>query len=125
MRRFNAILLLFIYLATSTELHQLLRLPVLFTHFLEHQSQNQEIGFANYIVLHYFTDNPKDRDHTSHNELPFKQDHCEVLHIPLAILPEDLSKSFLPEYQLQSKDSYELRLLPYGVQSAIWQPPKV
>jgi hypothetical protein len=124
MRRLNAILLLFIYLSTSTELHQLLRLPVLFTHFHEHQLHHQEIGFVNYITLHYFTDDLKERDHTSHNELPFKQDHCEALHIPIAILPEDLSKPFLPEYHLQAKSSYKLRLFPYGVLSAIWQPPK-
>jgi hypothetical protein len=125
MRRLNATILLLIFLSSSTELHQFLRLPVLFSHYHEHKKYSAKISFADFIVFHYFNNNIGDTDF-AHNELPFKDSHCEALHITVAILPENFEKKpcilFNPE---STKGIYKSQLLPSSTLSSIWQPPRV
>lgn len=124
MRRLNAILFLLIFLSSSTELHQLLRLPVLFSHYHEHKRDNEKISFMDFIVFHYFSGDTGDTDFT-HRELPFKVDHSEALHISLAILPSCAAEPFVPLFNPEStKGIYKRQLFLSSVLPSVWQPPK-
>lgn len=61
--------------------HDWLHFPQLFGHYQEHQAEESELSFLDFIALHY-----GDRDHAesdgSHDELPFQhhKDHGGVDH---------------------------------------------
>ncbi|HWC52148.1 MAG TPA: hypothetical protein VG676_01090 [Chitinophagaceae bacterium] len=114
-----------IFISSSTELHQLLRLPVLFSHYQEHKQDDEKTGFADFIVFHYFNGDITDGDST-HDDLPFTENHAEALHITVAVLPADLAgESFILFNPESAKGIYQPQLFPSSVLPAIWQPPKV
>lgn len=63
-------------LFSQTELHQILKLPVLVQHFFEHKAEKPNITLSQFIVLHYFSGNPVDDDYARDMELPFKTNDC-------------------------------------------------
>ena len=116
------IILLLLYLSTFTEMHQLMRLPVLFAHYQEHQSITVGISFLDYIVQHYLDESQPDH---RHEDLPFKHRHCEILHLVVAVVPNITPSSFTP---FSPGDiplvSYEPQLHLTSVSASIWQPPR-
>ena len=69
MKKPLAILLLALYINSYTELHEALRLPVLFEHYAEHKKQVSDMSFLEFLSMHYKTD----VNHDEHDgELPFK-----------------------------------------------------
>lgn len=73
MRRVTAIGMLVLHLGLFTELNELVRLPLLVEHFLEHQELVPEMSFFQFLAMHYKTDVAHD---ATDMELPFKRcDH--------------------------------------------------
>ena len=72
MTRFIAILFLSLQLLTNTELCQLVKLPVLFEHYREHEALNKGISFFSFLNMHYFNSDPRDADYARDMQLPFK-----------------------------------------------------
>ena len=69
LKKILAIGLLLLYINSNSELHELLRLPVLFEHFAEHKKLVGDISFWEFLSLHYSTN----VSHDAHdNQLPFK-----------------------------------------------------
>lgn len=64
--------ILSLYLIASTEFHQVLRLPLLVQHYVEHREKVSDITFWEFLVMHYKTDVPHDDQDIS---LPFKDCH--------------------------------------------------
>jgi hypothetical protein len=54
-------------------LAQLVKLPQLFTHFLEHRQEDPALGISDFVVMHYIGDDNKDSDNDRDRELPFKK----------------------------------------------------
>ena len=76
MKKLFAISLLILYINSSTEFHELMRVPVLFEHFTEHKRLVGDISLWEFLVMHYNTNVPHDADD---NKLPFKDsDHSFV-----------------------------------------------
>ena len=71
-RRLGFGLLLGVYLAGSTPLSELFKLPALVSHFIEHRRADPSISIVHFIVLHYFSGNIHDADHDRDMQLPFK-----------------------------------------------------
>ena len=57
-----AIFLLVTYLFSATELHQVLKLPVIFQHFAEHKKQNKQLTLLEFLDIHYMHGSPMDAD---------------------------------------------------------------
>lgn len=72
MKKIITIFFLTIYLLSVTEARQLLKLPVVFQHFEEHQQEDKNIGFFHFLSIHYLHGNLKDKDHDRDMQLPFK-----------------------------------------------------
>ncbi len=68
-----AYILLFLLAADVTELHQLFKLPILFQHFSEHKERNTQVGFVDYLAMHYWGDDMDDDDNDRDMQLPFKK----------------------------------------------------
>ncbi len=78
LKRALSILFLLVYINSFTELHEVLRLPILLEHYSEHKKLSQEISFWDFLELHYKTDVAHD-EHD--NQLPFKVlGHCFSAH---------------------------------------------
>ncbi|TFF40686.1 hypothetical protein [Mucilaginibacter psychrotolerans] len=126
MKKFAAIFLLTAYLFSTTELHQLLRLPVVFEHFAAHQQKNKNISFLQFLDIHYMHGSPKDKDYSEDMKLPFKTaDNCASMVSPVVIPPvAHLLENHIvhiPEKELYiPKDE----LIPSSYLSRVWQPPK-
>lgn len=53
----------------------LMKLPLLFAHYFEHQATAEELDLATFIALHYSNDDHQAEDHSGHENLPFHHHH--------------------------------------------------
>lgn len=125
MKRQFALFFLLTFLLTTTELHQLLRLPVLLAHYQEHRTINSEIDFIEYILLHY-TSSEADADFERDQQLPFKGQHiCTEITWTTADLPENTVS--LPTKKPEGSrnyTSYYTEFFTTNFPLSIWQPPR-
>ena len=69
------IIILSLQIATGNILGcELSKLPFILQHYNEHQTQNSNISFWDFLNLHYFDANHKNSD-PSHNDLPLQHSH--------------------------------------------------
>jgi hypothetical protein len=69
------IILLSLQIATGNILGcELSKLPFILQHYNEHQTQNTDISFWDFLNLHYFDTNHKNSD-PCHNDLPLQHSH--------------------------------------------------
>jgi len=123
MKRIFSIVLISFYIVSFTEVHQLIRLPLLAVHFIEHKALSKDITFFEFLELHYSTETAHDdRD----MELPFKDcSHCvasQTVVLPCfkIELKQDAMAYASPVYTVFYK-----KFIPSSHLSEIWQPPKV
>lgn len=72
MKKKAAYIFLAIYLLGATELSQLLKMPLLLQHYIEHKEVNQSLSLAKFIYMHYVTDDGDKTDESRDQNLPFK-----------------------------------------------------
>lgn len=122
MKRLISIGLISFYVISFTEVHQLIRLPLLVVHFVEHKALSKDITFFEFLELHYSTETAHDdRD----MELPFKDcSHCVATQT--VVLP-DFKIDFQQEivaFAFQVHTVFYKKFIPSSYLSEIWQPPK-
>lgn len=120
-RRFLAISLLVLYFNSYTELHEALRLPVLFEHYAEHKMQVSDMSFWEFLVMHY----KSDVNHDDHDgQLPFKVPGHSFVAAATAI---PVAKFVFKEVQSQAEvihaSTYEETTHASYLQK-IFQPPR-
>lgn len=125
MKKWFSILMLSLYLFSTTELYQFLKVPILIEHFIEHKSQNNTISFFQFIKMHY--QNPvKDADYDKDQKLPFIV-HSEHMVVVFTITPRlhlDLESHHLHLFSKDKIVAYDDLFLDVDYFNAIWQPPK-
>ena len=115
-----------LYLLSSTEAHQLLKLPVVFQHYAEHKQENKSISFIQFLAMHYLHGSPKDKDYSRDMQLPFKSS---------ADCPSSTAPAFVPvmveiipvkpsEISLNKNSFPQDQILLSSYLANIWQPPK-
>jgi len=122
MKRILSIVLISFYVVTFTEMHQLIRLPLLAIHYVEHRTLSEGLSFFEFLELHYSTETAHDdRD----MELPFKDcSHCVAA--PTVVLPSfkiDLVQP-VAAYVENVHTSFYKKFIPSSYLSKIWQPPR-
>lgn len=124
-KRVIAISFLFIFLATNTAFGQLLRLPTLVHHYLEHVEWDNST-LLEFISEHYAkTINHPDDKHHDHENLPFKTADCHTSQV-ITIVPQShfsLSQIVFETvgvkiYVRNQQDDTNSYL------NSIWQPPR-
>lgn len=126
MKKLFAISFLFIYLFSSTELHQLLKLPLLVEHFIEHKEENKDITLWQFLHIHYTAGDVEDSDYDKDMKLPFKShDNCvssfSNVYLPSVKVSIEKPVRFLQKKNFTKKDEFLLTShLPL-----IWQPPRI
>ncbi|MFD1631118.1 hypothetical protein [Pseudopedobacter beijingensis] len=125
MKKLLVILSIAVYLTSTTEINQLLKLPILVEHYIDHSQQNPKMSFWDFLVLHYNNHEP-DADYDTDMRLPFMAHH-EVLSL-LAYVDISLYQLNADHTVPQDKKNhtfYKELYLKSRYLSGIWQPPKV
>lgn len=124
MKRLSAIFMLFVFLCAATEIHQLLKLPVLLHHYLEHRQLEKSISFVAFLKEHYVHEHAQASQH-HHERLPFKSQDCPGAHIsvtdPLLVTFTTVREQVCTIRQtILYKEPHHIN----SFISRIWQPPK-
>jgi hypothetical protein len=125
-KKYVSILFLSVYLLSITQLGELLKLPVMVEHYMEHKELDTTITVWEFLCIHYQDHDVFDADYEKDMKLPFKShtsSYCSsVVFFPL--VPEF---KFLPaviySYKKQNLFSYSFSY-SLGFHTLIWQPPK-
>jgi len=125
-KKIFAISFLLIYLFSTTELHQLLKMPVLIEHFMEHREENKNITLMQFLHIHYGMGDVKDSDYDKDMKLPFKtHDNCVTtfsnIYLPSAKVSIEKPIQFLQKKPFIKRDQFLLT----SHLSNIWQPPRI
>ncbi len=126
MKKIIAISFLFIYAFSTTELAQLVKLPLLIEHYQEHKKENNDITLLQFLAIHYTHGNVKDADYDKDMQLPFKtHDGCINASIA-AFVPFNFSTSVEKPCTTENKSYPTLKdkFLANSFLSNIWQPPR-
>jgi hypothetical protein len=108
----------------QTELHQLLKFPVLTQHFAEHKKQNPETSILSFVILHYFSGTLHDKDYEKDMQLPFKTADCAAA-INFALAPSGALTIPEPVYYVTKEYPALMNTnIPTIHHADIWQPPK-
>lgn len=126
LKKIVAISLLSVYLLSTTELYQLLKLPSLVHHFVEHKQENKDLTLWGFLYIHYAHDIAKDSDYDKDMKLPFKtHDGCTNSTISAFTahnFSTEISKPVINESKIFP--IYLEEFAAYSFLSKIWQPPK-
>jgi len=65
--------MLTLFLLDTTPLYQVLKSTQLVRHYIEHRAINNEVDFIEYLAMHYWGQDPDDKDDEKDMQLPFKR----------------------------------------------------
>lgn len=127
-KKLIAILFVFVILCANTEMHELIKLPLLIHHYLDHLSHDHhsDNSFADFLNDHYNNSHSNSGDENrDHNNLPFKT--ADVAGVQSFILSNNLPYNTLPQNALCHDVTivYNETINPSGCIANIWQPPKM
>ncbi len=66
-------IMLALFLLDTTPLYQVLKSTQLVQHYIEHRAINNEVGFIEYLAMHYWGQDANDSDDEKDMQLPFKR----------------------------------------------------
>ncbi len=122
----TAILFLTIYLLSSTEAQQFLKLPAAFQHFQAHQKENNNLTVVHFLAIHYLHGSPNDKDHEEDMKLPFKTCCDCISSIVPAFIPVGIQLSTAKFIEIPAIKNYlsQDQFIISSYPASIWQPPK-
>lgn len=126
MKKLIAIFFLTLYLCSTTEASQLLKIPVVFEHFKEHRLEDHSISPLQFLALHYLHGSPRDKDYDRDMQLPFKTHSDCLVAIAPAFVPKTVELQTIPAIDLPRQENYVVddQVFISAYLSRIWQPPK-
>jgi len=126
MKKVVSISFLIVFLLANTELHEVLKVPLLLEHYILHKQEDKNQSFLTFIYKHYVSVQDHFHLQNDHDSLPLKTKDCikynpgivSFLLIPYARLQE------VP-YQLKQRIFFKKVFLSNLNQGNIWQPPQI
>lgn len=127
-KKIVTILLLFLYLCTSTQLGQLFKIPAFIHHYKTHKQQNKNLSLFAFLKMHYANDNVIDDDYDDDMKLPFKtmiDNNCffYTANVPTKEL-FSIKPIFFDEFSTIKHTNTSNKLLSSFIAN-IWQPPRL
>ena len=126
MRKFFILCLVSSFLLSATELRQLLKLPVLVVHYMEHKQLNYDLTFVNYLQMHYASTTQHDEDYEKDMRLPFKTQDSNHSSNALDLIAKTIET---PTFEVKNLDFFSYAAFKPNWDlstflSNIWQPPR-
>ena len=124
MKKASVLFLTLLFLVSNTEFHELLKVPSLVIHFMEHKSENPNITLAQYFAIHYNSKTVHDDDYDRDQQLPFKT--VEHLQSSVTVFISYFSiKLPIPHFNNNVElPFYWASFISFQLLSNIWQPPR-
>lgn len=127
MKRLLAIFFLFTFLSANTAFGEVLKLPMLVQHYLEHTSEEKDVTIFKFLVQHYTEGENHDHreNHNHHDQLPFKAidgHFSSVVFIaasPSIVISHNTLVVTVVKLPAYSQQNYSNTYL-----NSIWQPPR-
>jgi len=129
MKRLLAICFLTIYIASATEISQLLRFPLLIEHYFEHKEKNPALSVVEFLKVHYNGDHlqnhPHDDDYDEDQRLPFMMHTTSygVVFVCPPMVRIEIENRSLPE-EIDNTPVRNDQFVDDTFLNSIWQPPK-
>lgn len=109
---------------SMTELHQILKAPLLVEHYYEHNDK-KEISVLTFLEMHYLNGNVKDADFEKDMKLPFKNFQDNHPNVVLSIPETPIYLNFTVFSVSEPKPfRFENQVNTSSFLTSIWQPPK-
>jgi len=126
MKKVVSISFLIVLLLANTELHEVLKIPLLFEHYTLHKQEEINQSFLTFLYNHYASVQDHFHLQNDHDDLPLKTKDCikyspgivSFLSIPYVRLQESI-------YQLKQRIYFKKVFLSHLNQGNIWQPPQI
>lgn len=117
-------ILIFLYITTSTQFCQLYKLPVLISHFIEHDTGGDFIHEMKVFLVHHYGGHEVDDDWETDQKLPFVK--IETIHIDFFYSPIILFDVLHLDKEISTNSikSFNEDFLYSHYLDSIWQPPK-
>lgn len=111
---------------STTEFSQVLKMPLLVEHFIEHRHENKNITLYQFLYMHYAMGDVHDADYAKDMKLPFKtHDNClaSIINFYLPSQKVDITKpvQFIENQHFKRQEIF----LQSTFLSNIWEPPKI
>lgn len=103
---------------------QLMKLPKLYDHFVEHKSLDKNVNVIAFIAMHYMGKDIQDSDHEKDMSLPFKTSHYQPifqLAIESQVIATDKFKFFSIQNHWPDRTHYGLM---QSSLSSLFRPPR-
>lgn len=124
MKKGLLLIILFSFLITSTELHEMFKIASFIEHYLEHKQSDENLNFIDFVALHYSNENHKDG---SESKLPFKSQHdfnfaSKLFKVTITkhLFSYTFNLKHLKKAFVTNNDNKKTSQLIH----TIWQPPK-
>ncbi len=121
-----AILLASVYLFGATDAGQLLKLPLLISHYIKHKEENPQTTLISFFKMHYVDPQPYDADYAQDMQLPFKTlPKAFFRYTPSVASPSPFIKPkvFFANNEIPPVSNESIT--PFLVIHKIFQPPRV
>lgn len=114
-----------IHLLGNTEFGQILRWPELFSHYFQHSRLNPEIGFLEFISMHYSGDDGTNADNDIDNKLPCRDIGHSSIAVAFSPMVRTIAIESLSPSSSENEFFYSAISVPTGFEHSILQPPRV
>jgi hypothetical protein len=125
MRKFIIISVIAVHLLGNTELSQLIKLPNLLHHFLQHHRQNEAISFSEFLDMHYGGDDGTDADDAEDNKLPCHGINNNTLNVVYSFLTHEAADTSMLNHTGIVYGSRLLTYIPQPHLFSFFQPPRL
>lgn len=118
--------LLSLFVLAHTELIQVVKLPLLVEHFLEHKSENKSVNIFSFLYIHYIKEVQTDNDYSEDIKLPFKSNQVSQNSSSSSLVPLQfiLSSVYVFITCLKNTAIFSFNFISSSYHIAIWQPPR-
>lgn len=125
LKKIISISILAIYMLSCTEFDQLLRIPLLVAHFIEHKQESKDISFGEFMLIHYVQEYSFNGDYEQDTNLPFKSVDGNTIQVVAFITLLNPCLKAKPIYAEDKRfKPFEQLFIDNAYLSSIWQPPK-
>ena len=126
MKKTIAIFLLSIYLISSAELYELLKVNVLLEHYGETAVHNGAVSFVDFLIMHYVTDDGNSNDNDRDRQLPFKSTHQYITGSLAAAILQRNEEMIIPALPAGTIKFYNHsnESMTSNFYNMVWNPPK-
>lgn len=127
MNRLLAIFFLFTFLSANTVFGEVLKLPLMVKHYVEHTQEDKNETIFDFLVQHYSgkINHHHQNKNTEHDHLPFKTLNSHATHV-ISIIPQPILSISQIIYELA-----DVKISAHNQQNysnanlkSIWQPPR-